>query len=130
MAAKFVPAVPEMEMLLQSSGTPSFVELPLFTEQITGLVDDTAYSLFQKEMLLQPEQGDVIPHSGGLRKARMRLPGLGKRGGARVIYLHLPRYDTIVLFYLYTKARREDLSPDQLRRLREAAAVIKQEFRA
>ena len=108
----------------------TFVELPLFTEQITGLVDDAAYSLFQKEMLLQPEQGDVIPHSGGLRKARMRLPGRGKRGGARVIYLHLPRYDTIVLFYLYTKARREDLSPEQLRRLRDAAAIIKQEFRA
>ena len=93
-------------------------------------VEHAAYSLFQKEMLLPPDQGGVIPHSGGLRKARMRLPGRGKRGGARVIYPHLPRYDTIVLFYLYTKARREDLSPDQLKRLRDAAAIIKQEFRA
>ena len=53
-----------------------------------------------------------------------------KAGGARVIYLHLPEYDTIVLFYLYTKAHRENLSPEQLRRLRDAAAIIKREFRA
>ncbi len=79
--------------------------------------------------MLRPDQGDVIPHSGGLRKARMRLPGHGKRSGARVIYLHLPVHDTIVLFCVYTKAQREDLSPNQLRRLRDAAAIIKQGFR-
>lgn len=108
----------------------TFVELPLFTEQITRLVDDASYGLFQKELLCEPDRGDVIPHSGGLRKVRMRLPGRGKSGGARVIYLHLPAQDTVVLFYLYTKAERENLSQEQLRRLRVAAAIIKQQFRA
>ena len=107
----------------------TFVELPLFTEQIIRRVDDTAYLRFQRELLREPDRGEVIPHAGGLRKVRMRLPGRGKRGGARVIYLHLPRQETIVLFYLYTKAERENLSPEQLRRLRDAAAIIKQEFR-
>ncbi len=107
----------------------TFVELPLFTEQITRLVDDAAYSLFQRDLLRQPDRGDVIPQGGGLRKARMRVPGRGKSGGARVIYLHLPKYDTIVLFYLYTKAQCENLSQGQLSRLRAAAAIIKQEFR-
>jgi hypothetical protein len=40
--------------------------------------------------------------------------------------LHLPKYETIVLFYLYTKARHEDLSAEQLKRLRQAASMIKQ----
>ena len=110
-------------LCLWYSVIPSFGDVcrtALFTEQITGLVDDAAYSLFQKEMLRQPDRGNVIPQSGGLRKIRMRLAGRGKSGGARVIYLHLPKYDTIVLFYLYTKAQRENLSPEQLRRLRDA----------
>jgi hypothetical protein len=107
----------------------TFVELPVFTEQITRLADDAVYLRFQRELLGKPDRGDVIPHSGGLRKARMRLPGRGKSCGARVIYLHLPRQETIVLFYLYTKAESEDLSPEQLRRLRNAAAIIKEEFR-
>jgi hypothetical protein len=33
-----------------------------------------------------PEAGDVIVESGGVRKLRWALPGGGKRGGARVIY--------------------------------------------
>ena len=106
-----------------------FVEMPLFTELITVLVDDAAYAEFQKELLRNPKKGNVIPHSGGLRKIRMRLPGRGKSGGARVIYLHLEERVIIVFFYVYTKAQSEDLSPDQLKRLRAAAAVIKQEFK-
>jgi hypothetical protein len=49
--------------------------------------------------------------------------------GARVICLHLPRHETMVLFYAYTKAQRENLSPEQLKRLRQAVGVIKQEFK-
>ena len=75
-----------------------FVEVPLFTELITGLVDDEAYAEFQKELLQSPRKGNVISHSGGLRKIRMRLPGRGKRGGARVIYLYLEERVTIVFF--------------------------------
>ncbi len=108
----------------------TFVELPLFTRQITDLLDDASYARFQRDLLRQPDVGDVIPHAGGLRKVRLRLPGRGKRGGGRVIYLHLPAQNRIVLFYVYTKAQREDLSPEQLRRLRDAVTVIKREFQS
>lgn len=106
-----------------------FIEVPLFTGQIIDLVDDATYTAFQKELLLNPKKGDVIPQSGGLRKVRMRLPGRGKSGGARVIYLHLEERMIIVLFYVYTKAKSENLSAEQLKRLRMAVAVIKQEFK-
>ena len=105
-----------------------FIELPIFTKQIVELVDDERFRNFQKDLLRQPDLGSVIPHSGGLRKARMSLPGRGKSGGARVIYLHLPLHDAIILFYLYTKAHSENLSADQLRRLRSSVAIIKNEF--
>jgi hypothetical protein len=107
----------------------TFIELPLFTELITDLVDDTSYAEFQRELLRQSEKGDVMRHAGGLRKVRLRLPGRGKSGGARVIYLYLERHDTIVLFYVYSKAKSENLTGEQLKRLRNAVAVIKQEFK-
>jgi len=59
----------------------------------------------------------------------MRLPGRGKSGGARVIYLHLKQHDVIILFYLYTKAKSETLTSAQLKSLKTAVAVIKQQFR-
>lgn len=107
----------------------TFIELPLFTELITDLVGDTSYAEFQRELLRQPGKGDLMQNAGGLRKVRLRLPGRGKSGGARVIYLYLERHDTIVLFYVYTKAKSENLTADQLKRLRNAVAVIKQEFK-
>ncbi|GHU24638.1 hypothetical protein AGMMS50243_28010 [Betaproteobacteria bacterium] len=33
-----------------------------------------------------PDAGDVIPQTNGLRKVRFSRQGMGKRGGARVIY--------------------------------------------
>ena len=106
-----------------------FIEIPSFTGQITDLVEDAVYTEFQKELLQNPNKGDVIPQSGGLRKARMKLPGRGKSGGARVIYLHLEQHVVIVFFYVYTKAKSENLSAEQLKRLRVAATIIKQEFK-
>lgn len=38
-----------------------------------------------------PEAGEVIPETGGVRKVRWALSGMGKRGGARVIYYCCPR---------------------------------------
>jgi hypothetical protein len=106
-----------------------FVELPQFTEAVNELVDDASYLEFKEELLAMPDRGDVMPGSGGLMKVRMRLPGRGKSGGARVIYLHLKQHDVIILFYLYTKAKSETLTAAQLKSLKTAVAVIKQQFR-
>ena len=35
-----------------------------------------------------PEAGEIIRESGGVRKVRWALHGMGKRGGARVIYYY------------------------------------------
>ena len=95
------------------------------------LVDDASYLEFQKELLAMPDRGDVMQGSSGLMKVRMRLPGRGKSGGARVTYLHLKPADVIILFYLYTKAKSETetLTAAQLRPLKTAVAVIRQQFR-
>jgi hypothetical protein len=86
-----------------------FIELPQFTEAVNELVDDASYLEFQKELLAMPDRG--------------------KSGGARVIYLHLKQHDVIILFYLYTKAKSETLTAAQLKSLKTAVAVIKQQFR-
>jgi hypothetical protein len=106
-----------------------FVEIPSFTRQINDLAVDDIYQGLQKELLKAPKKGDVIPHSGGLRKMRMKLPGRGKSAGARIIYLYLEEREIVILFYAYTKAERENLSQAQLDALRKAVAIIKREFK-
>jgi len=63
-----------------------FVETPFFEEDIRQLMPDEAYGELQQYLAGQPDAGDVIQGTGGIRKVRWRLSGTGKRGGVRVIY--------------------------------------------
>src|SRR5438093_1099812 len=107
----------------------TFVELPLFTSLVTQITDDHYFRQLQNDLLKDPEKGDLIPRLHGLRKVRMALAGKGRSGGARVIYLNLPQHHVIIFFYIYTKAKSENLTPDQDRRLRAAVETIKREFK-
>ena len=62
------------------------METPIFTKAIKSAFADEEYRMLQTVLLLRPEQGPVIPGTGGLRKIRWAGKGHGKRGGYRVIY--------------------------------------------
>jgi len=95
-----------------------FYETDIFTEQIVELVDDRSYALLQATIIADPEAGDLIPRSRGLRKMRWRVGGRGKRGGIRVIY-YLVRREEVFMLYAYAKSEREDITHEQARLLRE-----------
>jgi len=67
---------------------------------------------------MRPEAGKVIPESGGLRKIRWNILGGGKRGGLRLIYYWDAPNDTIYMLLIYKKSKQEDLTPEQLHKLR------------
>jgi len=79
---------------------------------------DDEYRLFQLHLLQRPDAGDTIRGSGGLRKVRWKLPGRGKRAGARIIYYWEKANARLFLLFLYPKNVRSDLTPAQLRTLR------------
>jgi hypothetical protein len=105
-----------------------FVELQSFTEELDRVADDETLRQFEMELAANPERGDLIQHSGGLRKARIKLAGRGRSGGGRVIYLWLPKVCCFVLFMLYTKSKQANIAPAQLKRLREAVNTIKKNY--
>ena len=47
-----------------------FVETHVFTDLVCKRLGDDDYRALQIALLLRPEQGPVIPGSGGLRKIR------------------------------------------------------------
>lgn len=96
-----------------------FIETEIFTEQIQELVGDESYFELQQALLEQPDSGDLIPQSGGLRKVRWRVPGRGKRGGVRVIYYWVVSDKILLMLYAYQKNQQEDLTADQLRVLKK-----------
>jgi hypothetical protein len=106
-----------------------FIETAAFTREITARLDDSAYADFQKRLSDRPRLGALIPGCGGLRKVRLPDPRRqkGKRGGARVIYLHIPEADWILLVDLYDKGEKEDLAPQEKKFLRRLAHQLKEQ---
>ena len=96
-----------------------FIETAVFTRQIAALLDDDEYSAFHRALAEDPEAGDVIPGTGGLRKIRMAAKGHGKRGGARVIYYYFTSASQIALLLAYAKNEAEDLTATQKRALKQ-----------
>ena len=105
-----------------------FIEQPVFTRLLLDLVDDDAYRKFQNELAANPQKGPIVKGSGGLRKVRMRLPGRGKSGGARVLYLWFPRQEAIVLYFIYTKGEMEDIPAAKMKEIKREVQRIKDSF--
>ena len=94
-----------------------FVETPLFSEVIVTLLPDEGYRALQLAILFRPESGQIMPHTGGLRKLRWNLRRGGKRGGLRVIYYWDKPDETVYMLWVYRKSQQEDLTTQQARLL-------------
>ena len=89
-------------------------------------MEDDEYKALQVALLLRPEQGAIIPKSGGLRKVRWATKGTGKRGGLRIIYYWDKKTEFFYMLYVYQKSKQDDLTPDQLRILSQ---LVKEELK-
>ena len=83
----------------------------------------------EQSILADPQAGDLVPGTGGLRKIRLgqRKVGRGKRGGVRVYYLDLPRRAVTHLVAIFGKREKSDLSPAERRAVAEQVKQLKEE---
>jgi hypothetical protein len=107
----------------------SVVETPQFLRQAEGVWTEAERAEFVDFIARNPEAGDLIPDTGGVRKVRWRRQGMGKRGGARVIYFYYDPRTPLFLLMVYAKAVREDLTAEAKKAVAEFAARIKRAAR-
>jgi len=101
------------------------IETSVFTRQVQQFFSDDEYRLLQSALIQHPDIGQVIPHSGGLRKMRWTLREKGKRGGARIIYFWAISKEQLLMLFIYAKNQTDDLSVDQIRQLE---SIIRKDY--
>jgi hypothetical protein len=108
-----------------------FIESSSFAEEVDRILDEYAYYALQNQLMENPDRGKVIPGTGGLRKLRFSNPRrrVGKRGGIRIIYLHIPAVDWIYFLDVYEKGEVEDLTAAEKKTLERLAAALKAQAR-
>lgn len=97
----------------------TFVETKLFTKLVQDYLSDEQYAALQQWLVANPEAGDVIPGSGGVRKLRWGVSGRGKRGGIRVIYFLRLRHSEIWMLTLYAKNVSDKVPAGVLKKIKE-----------
>jgi hypothetical protein len=97
----------------------TFIESSIFERTRPAYMDDDEYSELQQFLMQNPEVGELIPGSGGVRKARWTRAGMGKRGGLRIIYYLRYKPNEFWMLTLYAKAKRENVPAHILRQLLE-----------
>lgn len=103
-----------------------FIETLLFTRQIQQLATDDELRALQKELIGNPDAGDTIQNTGGLRKIRMATGSQGKSGSARVIYF-LATAEIIYLVLAYPKSTKDSLTDAEKAQLKKLAKRLKNE---
>jgi hypothetical protein len=99
------------------------------TSSFTRSADKLLTAVEQAELVLllasNPQNGDEIPGTGGVRKLRFGAKGKGKSGGVRVIYYYYDLENPLYAILLYGKNEQGDLTPRQKKDISDFAAGIK-----
>jgi hypothetical protein len=104
-----------MQTVVETPGYLKAAESIFSADERAEIVDMVAAS---------PECGEVICGAGGFRKVRVARSGMGKRGGARLIYIVRGEAFPIFLITVYAKNEKENLTQEQRNQLAKRADEI------
>ncbi|GMN01273.1 type II toxin-antitoxin system RelE/ParE family toxin [Erythrobacter sp. MTPC3] len=86
-------------------------------EEMTSAVDLVA---------LDPEIGDVMQGTGGVRKVRLAGRGKGKSGGYRVVYFYGGGDIPVFLLTVFGKGEKANLTQGERNALRQLTSTLKE----
>jgi hypothetical protein len=97
----------------------SIYETPTFVAEAAKIWSTEERLEFFTSIATDPEAGTVIPGSGGCRKVRWSRPGMGKRGGARVIYFFRVESGELCMLLVYPKSEKDSIPAHILKEIRK-----------
>jgi hypothetical protein len=100
------------------------VETERFLRDVRPLLSDAERGELVAFIGANPEAGEVIPETGGVRKIRWALAGKGKRGGARVIYYHHSERLPVFLLAAYAKKEKANLSRAERNAMKRLVPIL------
>ena len=95
-----------------------------YEKQVRKLLPVIDRDAMETAIAANPEAYPIVSGTGGVRKARWSRPGMGKRGGIRVIYYFWVEPNAVILIMVYAKSEKEDLSDADKKEIRKIIEAI------
>jgi mRNA-degrading endonuclease RelE of RelBE toxin-antitoxin system len=107
----------------------TFWQTQIFSKKLDSRGGASLLLRIEEELLKNPEAGDVVAGTRGVRKVRIEDAGRkkGKRGGYRVLYLDLADREETFLITFYGKDEADDISPEGKKTIAKIVEAIKKE---
>jgi hypothetical protein len=100
------------------------VETAEFLKHAERLMSDSERETLVAFMGANPEAGEIMPETGGVRKIRWGLAGRGKRGGARVIYYYHSERLPLFLLTAYPKNEKANLTRAERNAMKRLVRIL------
>lgn len=97
----------------------TFIQTKLFSRLFSERYSDDDLAELEQHLAANPETGDLVVGSGGVRKMRWGAPGRGKRGGVRIIYYLRLRREQVWLLTMYAKNETDSIPGHILKQIKE-----------
>jgi hypothetical protein len=105
------------------------VEMPGYLKAAEAIFTQAERDRIVAMVAANPECGEIIQGTGGFRKVRVARGGMGKRGGARVIYILRNEAFPVFLIAVYAKNEKENLTMQERNQLAKRADEIFAKYR-
>ena len=104
------------------------VETPTYLAIANKLFSEEERADIVALVAADPECGDLIRGTGGFRKVRVARKGMGKSGGARVVYIWRNQKFPIFLITVFPKNEKENLLTAERTRSRSGPILFSRTF--
>lgn len=103
----------------------SIVETLTFLRQSERILNEEEKDTLVQTLAFNPEAGEIIPGTGGIRKLRLSVKQKGKSGGARVIYYYYNYTMPLFLLDIYAKSEKTNIKSKNLELLRALTTELR-----
>ena len=105
------------------------VETPGYLRTAEAIFSEAEREQIVAMVAADPERGEVIQGTGGFRKVRIARCGMGKRGGARVVYILRNEAFPVFLIKAYAKNEKDNLTKNECNELAKRSDEIFRTYR-
>ena len=105
------------------------IETASFLRDAKRLMDDSERLEIVLFLARNPDAGDIVQGTGGIRKVRFAREGSGKSGGYRVIYFFHSQDIPLFALNIFAKNEKANISPAERNALKALSAQLVAAYR-